>query len=51
MHPPSTSELASRGGNDVAIDGLGHLSLLYSPEVARVLIDFIDQSEASPGSN
>ena len=49
VHPPSTSELTSRGGNDVAIEGLGHLSLLYSPEVARVLIEFIDQSEASEG--
>lgn len=41
VHPPSTSELGPRGGSDVAIDGLGHLSLLYSPEVARVLIEFI----------
>lgn len=43
VHPPSTSELSSRGGVDVAVDGLGHLSLLYSPEVAQVLIDFIDE--------
>jgi len=50
VHPPATSELAGRGGTDVAIDGLGHLSLLYSPEVARVLIEFIDQTPASPGS-
>lgn len=45
VHPPSTSELAFRGGRDAAIDGVGHLSLLYSPKVARVLIDFIDQPE------
>lgn len=45
VHPPSTSELAARGGRDIAIDGLGHLSLLYSPEVARALIAFIDQNE------
>ena len=44
VHPPTTSELASRGGRDVAIDGLGHLSLLYSPEVTRALIAFIDQA-------
>lgn len=50
VHPPSTSELASRGGSDVAIDGLGHLSLLYSPEVARVLVEFIDQSESPQDS-
>ena len=42
VHPPSTSELAARGGYDVAVEGLGHLSLLYSPDVARVLIEFID---------
>lgn len=45
VHPPSTSELAARGGSDVAIDGVGHLSLLYSPEVARALLDFIDQPD------
>ncbi len=41
VHPPSTSELAPRGGHDVVIDGYGHLSLLYSREVAIVLIDFV----------
>ncbi|MCH9700077.1 MAG: alpha/beta fold hydrolase [Actinomycetia bacterium] len=45
VHPPSTCELAARGGSDVAIDGVGHLSLLYSPEVARVLIDFIERPD------
>lgn len=43
VHPPSTSELSSRGGVDVSVDGLGHLSLLYSPQVAQVLIEFIDE--------
>lgn len=47
VHPPSTSELACRGGTDVAIEGLGHLSLLYAPEVAEALIDFIDRCEPS----
>lgn len=42
VHPPATSELSARGGQDVAIEGLGHLSLLYSPEVVRVLIEFIE---------
>ena len=41
VHPPTTSEIAPRGGSDVAIEGDGHLSLLFSDEVARVLIDFI----------
>ena len=47
VHPPSTCELSARGGSDVAIEGLGHLSLLYSPEVARVLIAFIDSDRDS----
>ena len=41
VHPPSTSELASRGGRDLAVDGHGHLSLLYSRQVANALIGFI----------
>lgn len=45
VHPPATCELTSRGGRDVAVDGLGHLSLLYSPEVSRVLIAFINEDE------
>ncbi len=45
VHPPATSELATQGGCDVAIEGLGHLSLLYSPEVTRVLIEFIDHEQ------
>ena len=41
VHPPTTSQLASRGGRDVAVDGHGHLSLLYSSDVARALIGAI----------
>ena len=41
VYPPSTSRLSDRGGNDVAVEGLGHLSLLYSPAVTRVVREFI----------
>ena len=41
VHPPATSEITPRGGRDVAIDDAGHLSLLYSKEAARALVDFI----------
>ncbi len=41
VHPPATSAIAARGGRDVAVDGAGHLSLLFSREVARVLVEFI----------
>ncbi len=53
VHPPATSALSARGGIDVAVDGLGHLSLLYSPDVTRVLIEFVDQDEraAAAGSD
>jgi len=44
VHPPATSALSARGGNDAPVDGLGHLSLLYSPDVVRVLLEFIDRS-------
>jgi alpha-beta hydrolase superfamily lysophospholipase len=47
VHPPTTSALASRGGRDVAVDGLGHLSLLYSPEVTQAVIAFIDQAASA----
>lgn len=49
VHPPTTCELSARGGDDVAVDGLGHLSLLYSPEVTRVLIEFIEQDARQDG--
>lgn len=49
VHPPTTCELSARGGDDVAVDGLGHLSLLYSPEVTRVLIEFIEQDVGRDG--
>jgi len=51
VHPPTTSALSARGGNDVAVDGLGHLSLLYSPEVTRVLIEFVDHDERAAASD
>lgn len=44
VHPPATSALSARGGNDAPVDGLGHLSLLYSPDVVRVLLAFIDRN-------
>lgn len=45
VHPPATSALSARGGDDAEIDGLGHLSLLYSRQVARILIDYLDRDD------
>ena len=38
VHPPTTSALASRGGDDCAVDEIGHLGMLFSPEVARITV-------------
>jgi len=48
VHPPTTSQISARGGQDVAIDGAGHLSLLFSRQVATVLIEFIATENRPP---
>lgn len=48
VHPQATCELSARGGNDVAIEGLGHLGGIEQRQVARVLIDFVQQDQAPP---
>jgi len=48
VHPPATSQISARGGQDVAIDGAGHLSLLFSREVAAVLVEFIGTEDRPP---
>lgn len=35
VHPSTTSALAARGGDDVQIEGVGHLGILFSREVAE----------------
>lgn len=41
VFPMTTSQLATRGGTDVAIEGLGHLSILFSPVVAERVASFL----------
>lgn len=41
VFPVTTSQLATRGGKDEAIEGLGHLSILFSPVVAERVASFL----------
>ncbi len=46
VFPMTTSQLATRGGKDVAIEGLGHLSILFSPVVAENVASFLAEPAA-----
>jgi triacylglycerol lipase len=41
VHPPATSQLALRGGRDLPVEGLGHLSILFDPAVIREVVSFV----------
>lgn len=41
VFPMTTSQLATRGGRDEAVEGLGHLSILFSPVVAERVASFL----------
>lgn len=41
VHPPRTSHLAHRGARDVAVPHVGHLSILFHPEVSRAIVEFL----------
>ena len=47
VHPPATSMLAKRGARDHAVAHVGHLSILFDPEVARAVVDFLGAPEAA----
>ena len=38
VHPSTTSALTLRGGDDETVDGVGHLSMLFSRKVVDVLV-------------
>jgi triacylglycerol lipase len=46
VHPPSTSPLARRGARDLAIPHVGHLAILFHPEVARAVVGFLRAGSA-----
>ncbi len=41
VHPKESSSLAVRGGRDVEVEGLAHLSILFSPHVAEHVATFL----------
>jgi pimeloyl-ACP methyl ester carboxylesterase len=50
VHPKETSQLAKRGGRDVEVDGLAHLAILYSKEVADHAASFLREPAANPAA-
>jgi len=52
VHPKTTSSLAHRGGDDLEVQGIGHLGMLFSREVADAIVARLaaDQSP-SPSSS
>jgi len=41
VHPKETSHLVRRGGRDVEVEGIAHLSILFSPVVAEHVASFL----------
>jgi triacylglycerol lipase len=50
VHPPATSALAARGGFDLVVDGIGHLSLLFTPKVHDQIVSFLRAAKVDAGS-
>jgi pimeloyl-ACP methyl ester carboxylesterase len=46
VHPPRTSALARRGGNDHSVAGVGHLSILFHPRALNAIVGFLGAPEA-----
>jgi pimeloyl-ACP methyl ester carboxylesterase len=52
VHPPKTSTVEHRGGRDLVVPHLSHLSILFAPEVSRAVTGFLLAGEpavAEPG--
>jgi pimeloyl-ACP methyl ester carboxylesterase len=41
VHPKETSHLVKRGGRDIEVEGIAHLSILFSPVVAQHVASFL----------
>ncbi len=41
VHPKETSYLVKRGGRDIEVEGMAHLSILFSPVVAQHVASFL----------
>jgi pimeloyl-ACP methyl ester carboxylesterase len=51
VHPPSTSELAHRGGQDRAFQDTGHLSILFEQDVLQAVVEFLRAPERQLSSS
>jgi triacylglycerol lipase len=47
VHPPATSMLATRGARDHVVAHVGHLAILFDPEVVRAVVDFVGAPDAA----
>ena len=45
VHPKESSSLALRGGRDVEVDGHAHLAILFAPEVADHVAEFLAEPD------
>jgi len=45
VHPKESSSLALRGGRDVEVDGPAHLAILFSPQVAAHVAEFLREPD------
>ncbi|MDB4934701.1 MAG: putative secreted lipase [Labilithrix sp.] len=45
VHPKESSSLALRGGRDVVVEGVAHLSILFSPQVAEHVASFLAEPD------
>ena len=45
VHPKETSSLVARGGRDVEVEGLAHLAILFSDDVASHVADFLCEED------
>jgi pimeloyl-ACP methyl ester carboxylesterase len=41
VHPKETASLLHRGGRDIEVEGLAHLAILFSPQVAEHVASFL----------
>jgi pimeloyl-ACP methyl ester carboxylesterase len=51
VHPPSTAALVHRGARDHVVGHVAHLSILFEPEVACAIVDFLsapDEASTAP---
>lgn len=45
VHPKETSRLVARGGRDLEVKELGHLSILFSRDVAEAVVSFLAEPD------